>query len=174
MMVDWINLGVSLFGGAGGALLLDLWWKPRRARQRTAVLLRAEIEANREVIRQRLPKSEQDVGMHTDLLLPTVAWEAVATEVGELPVALADQVIRVYHQYAKIIRHDELLSESLEEYTEVESGQREQAQENFRVNKQALSIAMTAALELSERVLLELDAEIAMSMLPGRRPRRIR
>jgi hypothetical protein len=170
-VIDWITVGFSLFGGAGGALLLDLWWKPRRARQRAAVLLHAEIEANSKSIRERLPKSGQTVGMHPDLLLPTIAWEAVSTDVSEFPVNLADQVVRLYHLYAEIIQYHELLSESLEEYSDVEFRKVEEAQENFRVVEQALSAAMTEAIQASEVLLPGLDRERAMSMLPGRRPR---
>jgi hypothetical protein len=44
MAIDLLNVGLSLLSGAGGALLLEVWWKPRHARKRAAVLLRAEIQ----------------------------------------------------------------------------------------------------------------------------------
>jgi len=109
--------------------------------------------------------------MHTDLLLPTVAWEAVSTDLSEFPVTLAEQVVRLYHLYAKIIRYHELLAESFDEYSEVDFQKRQEAQENFHVVEHALSTAMTDAIGVSEVLLPNLDVEIAMSMLPGRRPR---
>jgi hypothetical protein len=59
MAIDLLNVGLSLLSGAGGALLLEVWWKPRQARKRAAVLLRAEIQENRDFIQARLPEMDE-------------------------------------------------------------------------------------------------------------------
>jgi hypothetical protein len=41
-----LNFAAGLVSGAGGTVLIESWLKPRQARKRAAVLLRAEIQKN--------------------------------------------------------------------------------------------------------------------------------
>jgi hypothetical protein len=172
MAFDWLNLGVSLFGGAGGALLLDVWWKPRRARHRTSVLLRAEIAVNRRAIEDAMPETGADVQIVENFSLPVVGWDAVAGEVGELPIALAQDVIALYHLYAKIRGAYASQAETVAEYRDATKDSHVRAAlDNFGVVTQSLRVLMQRGLDASDAILARLDEEVERSILPGRRPR---
>jgi hypothetical protein len=91
MAIDLLNVGLSLLSGAGGALLLEVWWKPRHARKRAAVLLRAEIQENRDFIQARLPEMDERTRIRRDLLLPKVAPDAAVSDLGYFPLPLAQR-----------------------------------------------------------------------------------
>jgi hypothetical protein len=68
------------------------------------VLLRAEIKENRDFIQARLPEMDERTRIRRDLLLPKVALDAGVSDLGYFPLPLAQAVIRVYHEYEKILR----------------------------------------------------------------------
>jgi hypothetical protein len=88
-MVTVSNIVLSLLSGTGGALILDLWWKPRYARKRAAVLLRAEIQKNRDLLEDRLPLGGQRVRIWRDFMLPRIALDATVADLGHFPEPLA-------------------------------------------------------------------------------------
>jgi hypothetical protein len=160
-----------LFGGAGGALLLELWLKPRQARQRAAVLLRAEVRKNRDLLEDRLPKLDENVRVWRDLMLPTIALDATTDDLGHLPVELAEQVVRLYHDYEKILRAYELQVEVFNQGLGRQPDGRQQ--KNFEAASAALLHVMTRGITASDEVLKGLEVEAARSVLPGRRLRRL-
>jgi hypothetical protein len=95
-----VTVLLALFGGAGGSLLLDLWWKPRRTRRRVAALLMHEINVNVQAmavhayLREGHPRQ-----VSADFRLSRLAFDALAAEVAELPPMVAADVIVLYHHF---------------------------------------------------------------------------
>jgi hypothetical protein len=168
--VDALNVILSLMSGAGGALILDLWWKPRYARKRSAVLLRAEIQKNRDLLEDRLPFGGDRVRIWRDFMLPRIALDATIGDLGHFPVALAEATIWLYHDYAKILRAYELQVEAFND-TIGPGEPDERTKENFRVCRTVLLQLMTRGVKASDEMIEQLDTELARSLWPGRRPR---
>jgi hypothetical protein len=169
MAVDLLNLGLSLFGGAGGAVLLEMWWNPRYAKKRAAVLLLAEIRKNRDLLEDRAPRLS-GIAIFRDLMLPTIALDATVADLGHFPVQLAQEIICLYHDYAKILRAYDLQVEAFNDTVGVGPPAEEKTR-NFEVTRTVLLQLMTRGLNASDKVIPALEAEAAKSMLPGRRPR---
>ncbi|MGH7564048.1 MAG: hypothetical protein ACREK5_06465 [Gemmatimonadota bacterium] len=91
---------LAILSGAGGAALLELYYKPRRDRRRAAALLLSEILLNADLallqahVRQRIPRK-----MPSDFSFSTMAWEACSEMVSELPVDLIKRVVIIYNRY---------------------------------------------------------------------------
>jgi hypothetical protein len=109
------NVLLALLAGAGGSALLELLWRPRRDARRAAVLLVSEVALNTEIlllfahVRQTNPKN-----IPADFSLSTVAWEAAAGLVSELPPALVRRLVLQYHHYASLNSHVGLFSAALD------------------------------------------------------------
>jgi hypothetical protein len=170
MAIDLLNVGLSLLSGAGGALLLEVWWKPRQARKQAAVLLRAEIQENRDFIQARLPEMDERTRIRRDLLLPKVALDAAVSDLGYFPLPLAQAVIRVYHEYEKILRAYQLQVEAFYETVGPKEPE-ERLTSNFRAARRVLAEHMQLGLLDSDAALRLLQPEAERSLWPGRRPR---
>jgi len=91
---------VALVSGAGGAVLLEVFWKPRRDRRKAATLLLAEILLNTELLlmqtraRQARPKS-----IPGDFHMSTLAWDTVSNALVELPAEVLKSVLLLYNRY---------------------------------------------------------------------------
>jgi hypothetical protein len=165
-----VNLGTSLVSGAAAALAVEAWWKPRYGRKRAAVLLRAEIQRNRELIEDRLPKLDERVRVWRDFRLPRIALDATLGDLGYLPTTVAQAVIGLYHDYAAILRAYELQVEAFEE-TRGEEALHERKVKNFQETRLVLTVLMTRAIKASASLEEQLETEAARSLWPGRRPR---
>src|SRR5438067_1384586 len=91
---------LAIVSGAGGSIVLELIWKPRRDRRRAASLLVAEVALNTELLllhahaRTFAPKS-----IPADLSMSTLAWDAAAPLVSELPRERLRAVVTLYNRY---------------------------------------------------------------------------
>jgi len=168
MAVDWLTFGMSLFGGAGGALLLDLWWKPRYAKKRAAVLLSAEVQKNRDLIEDRLPKIDGRTRIWRDFILPRIALDATIADLGHFPVPVAQAVVCLYHDYARILRTYDLQVEAFND-TIGPGEPDERLTKNFEQSSLALLQVMTRGVQASNEMLEALEVEAARSLWPGRR-----
>jgi hypothetical protein len=168
--VDALNVVLSLLSGAGGALILDLWWKPRHSRRRAAVLLRAEIQKNRDLLADRLPQGGDRIRLWRDFLLPRIALDATIGDLGHFPVPLAEATISLYHDYTRILRVYELQVEAFND-TIGPGVPDDRKTENFMATRGVLLQLMTRATSASDEVIEQLDSEVARSLWPGRRSR---
>lgn len=108
---SWLATGagsvlLALLAGAGGSALLELLWRPRRDRRRAASLLTAEIMMNTQLlllqahIRQQYPRV-----VPADFKMSTIAWNAAANLVSELPQRLLRKIVILYGQYDALNRN---------------------------------------------------------------------
>lgn len=117
---------VALFGGAGGSLLLELWWNPWRARRRVAALLAEEVNLNAQILRLHVHQRRADPGnIAADFQVMRLAFDAVAQEVGMLPAKVAGQVILTYHYFDRLNRLREMFSERLGRWREAQRTNRD-------------------------------------------------
>jgi hypothetical protein len=170
-MAIWLNVVLSLFGGVLGAFALDLWLKPRLARRRAAVLLRAEIRNNRDHLHYRRPKTE-GIGIHMEFVLPTWALDGTIGVLGEFPVQLGEALVSLYHSYARVLRAYETQVQAFNEALGKDDNEG-RLQKNFEVTRETLRQMIEATIAESNEVLGMLEKEVAKSVLPGRRPRRL-
>ena len=136
------------------------------------MLLRAEIQKNRELLEDRLPPAGDRVRIWRDLILPHIALDATISDLGHFPVPLAEATIRLYHDYAKILRAYELQVEAFND-TIGPTAPDERKTENFKATRLVLLQLMTRGLRASDDVMEQLDAELAKSLWPGRRDRMV-
>jgi hypothetical protein len=95
-----VTVVLALFGGAGGSLLLDMWWKPRRVRRRVAALLMHEVNVNTQAMAVHTYLREQHPRqVSADFRLSRLGFDAVASEIAELPPQVASDVIVLYHHF---------------------------------------------------------------------------
>ncbi len=121
---------LALFGGAGGSLLLELWWNPWRARRRVAALLAEEVNLNAQILRLQVHLRRADPGnIAPDFQVMRLAFDAVAQEVGVLPAKVAGQVILTYHYFDRLNRLREMFSERLGRWREAQRTNRDDVKE---------------------------------------------
>lgn len=114
---------LALLAGAGGSALLELLWRPRRDRRRAAALLLAEVALNTElVLLQAHARQRNPYGILADFNMSTIAWQAGADLVTELPVRLLRQLVILYNQYERLNRNVAAFAESLDTYSKAEAG----------------------------------------------------
>jgi hypothetical protein len=165
-----VSIVLSLLSGAGGALILDVWWKPRHARRRAAVLLRAEIQKNRDLIEDALPRGGDRIVIRRDLILPHIALDATIGDLGHFPIDIAEATVSLYHDYARILRAYELQVEAFND-TIGPGEPDDRKRDNFRATSMVLLQLMTRGLRASDGVLAQLEDQAAHSIWPGRRAR---
>jgi len=91
---------LAIVSGAGGSALLELYWKPRRDRQKAAVLLLAEILVNTDLAllqahaRVKLPRH-----ISSDLSFSRLGWDATTDLLRELPPDLVKRTLLLYKRY---------------------------------------------------------------------------
>lgn len=91
---------LAIVSGAGGSALLELYWKPRRDRQKAAVLLLAEILVNTDLAllqahaRVKLPRN-----ISSDLSFSRLGWDATTDLLRELPPDLVKRILLLYKRY---------------------------------------------------------------------------
>jgi hypothetical protein len=116
---QWLASGsgtilTAILAGAGGSALLELLWKPRRDKRRAATLLLAEVALNTEVLllhahaRTSAPKQ-----IPADLRMSTMAWDATANLVSELPPKFIRKVVVLYNRYHSLNRQIALFTDAV-------------------------------------------------------------
>ena len=98
------TIAIALFSGAGGALLLDLYFRPRRDRKRAAVLLLSEASLNLEALlnARGYMDSGTDRGPPSDMVISRTALDLVGTAVSELPPETVDGIIITYNGLSRL------------------------------------------------------------------------
>jgi hypothetical protein len=150
---------LALFGGAGGSLLVELWWNPRRARRRVAALLAEEVNLNAQLLTLHVHLRRTNPGqISADFQVMQLAFEAVAQEIAELPANVAGQVILTYHYFDRLNRLREMVRERLSRWRE--------AQESGRGDLYALEHNAMSGLEyfngLVDRTLAATEQTLAL------------
>jgi hypothetical protein len=113
---------LALFGGAGGSLLLELWWNPRRTRRRVAALLAEEVNLNAQILKLQAHLRRTDPGRLTaDFQVMQAAFEAVAQEIGALPADVAGQLILTYHYFDGLNRLQQMCSERMHRWRDAQA-----------------------------------------------------
>jgi len=113
---------LALFGGAGGSALLELWWKPRRTRRRVAVLLAYEVNLNlKAMLAHTIARERHLMQVSADFKLSTVAFDALAEQIAELPAHTASQVLDVYHRFERLHRLREAFSATHQRWRDAEA-----------------------------------------------------
>jgi len=121
---------LALFGGAGGSLLLELWWNPWRARRRVAALLAEEVNLNAQILRLHVHLRRADPGnIAADFQVMRLAFDAVAQEVAVLPAKVAGQVILTYHYFDRLNRLRDMFGERLGRWREAQRTNRDDVKE---------------------------------------------
>ena len=101
--MDWGSFSISILSGAGGAALLDLWWKPRRDRRRVSALLLAEILINTDYLMLQAHDRVNNLkNIPADFKLSVQAWEKAGDRVSELDPDLVKRLLLLYIRYSDI------------------------------------------------------------------------
>ena len=91
---------VAIVSGAGGAALLEVWWKPRRDRTAVARILLAEIQNNTHLLQAQVARrATEPKNVPPDLLMELAGWDAAASLVAELPADELKSVLLLYSRY---------------------------------------------------------------------------
>ncbi len=97
------TIALALASGAGGAALLELFWKPRRDRKKAATLLLAEILLNTELLLlQAHARAKTPKRIPGDFRMSTLAWETAAQALVELPPETLKSVLLLYNRYGHL------------------------------------------------------------------------
>lgn len=107
MSVAWMALlpglgtvALAIISGAGGSALLELYYKPRRDRQRAASLLFAENMLNGQLLLlQAEARKKRPRAIPEDYRLSMLAWEASQDVLRELPTDLLRKIVLLYNHY---------------------------------------------------------------------------
>jgi hypothetical protein len=97
--VEQILLG--LFGGAGATLLWELLLKPLRERRSVAEVLAAEVSLNLQLLAAAKLHARPDK-VPPDFELSTMAFDAIAEKMGELPPQTVAEVLFVYRYFKQL------------------------------------------------------------------------
>jgi uncharacterized membrane protein YccC len=128
---EWLSSGagtilLALLAGAGGSVLLELLWRPRRDRRRAAGLLAAEVALNTELLLLQAHARQADrFGIPADLRMSVMGWHAVAELVSELPFAETRELIHIYNQYDALNRQVAAYGVALAEHKAAAAGSSE-------------------------------------------------
>ncbi len=112
--MDWGSIAVSILSGAGGAALLDLWWKPRRDRRRVSSLLLAEILINTDyLLLQAHARVNDPKSIPADFKLSVKAWEKAGDRVSELDPDLVKRLLLLYIRYSDLNNYVSMFNQLL-------------------------------------------------------------
>lgn len=91
---------LAIISGAGGSALLELYWKPRRDRQKAAALLLAEILLNTDLaLLQAHARVKTPRTIPADFAFSSLAWDATTDLLRELPPDLVKRILLLYRRY---------------------------------------------------------------------------
>src|SRR5690348_7891598 len=130
---------LALFGGVLGSMLLEVWWKPWRARRRVAALLVEEVNLNAQILKLQTHLRQRDPGrIPRDFQLSRIGFEAIAQEIGELPANVAGRVILTYHRFDHLRRLREIFGERYQRWREAAAAGRDETKKLRRSTLNAL------------------------------------
>jgi hypothetical protein len=108
------TIALALLSGAGGALLLELLYKPHHERARAAALLLAEILINTEVLLlQAHARIANPKGIPGDFKMSTLGWDTAASSLRELPPSTLKSALLLYNRYHHLNSCVDLFAEAL-------------------------------------------------------------
>lgn len=88
---------LALFGGVGGALFLEIWYRPRRERRQTAALILHELNLTAQNLDLELARRKAEPNtVSFNVRFPRIALEAVSHNLARLPPMVASWVMHVY------------------------------------------------------------------------------
>jgi hypothetical protein len=147
-----------------GVMLLELWLKPAYARQRVAAMLLAEIRLNvRGMTRVFAQLGENPEHVPEDVVISTLGWQAVASEIHFLPADMLDGLLLRYGQFREIndlvVRHSRKVDLILQ--MPLESPPLHAMQIELRHEAKTFANALRATLAGCEQTIPRLQAIIA-------------
>ena len=105
------------------ALVVELSFKPRRAAQNVAKVLRAEIALNLYLLGlQRTYRSRNPKSIPSDFGLSKTAYDAVSSMIGELEGILLTDVILIYRRFAYLLEVRDLFGQFYDQREESAEG----------------------------------------------------
>lgn len=148
---------LALLAGAGGSALLELLWKPRRDRRRAAKLLLAELAVNTELLLLHAHARTTSPGqIPADLRMSTMAWNAVAPMVSELPAKLVRKLVVLYNRYDSLNRQNVLFAEALRDKRSEDRGTQITAGMMATATLNAFNTGVDATINQGKELLKEL------------------
>src|SRR5713101_1656696 len=95
-----LHVVLPILSGAGGAALLEVYWKPRRDRRRAAVILLSEILNNwQRCILQANARQKAPKRVPADFHIELQGWDAAQDKLSELPPDTIKSVMLLYSHF---------------------------------------------------------------------------
>ena len=114
---------LSVLAGAGGSVLLELLWRPRRDRRRAASLVLTEVAFNTQLcLLQTHARTMGSSLVPADFSMSTMAWDAAGNLLSELPTALLRELILVYNQYRSLNDHVKAFADAINVHDAADRG----------------------------------------------------
>ena len=122
MNLDWFTqlspVLQGLFGGAGATLLWELILRPARARRAVARVLAEEVSlALESCAAGRLQLNLTPRAIPGDFQISTLAFNAISSDLGELPSELIGETVLLYHHIGLVNAIPKTFGESLDKWT---------------------------------------------------------
>jgi hypothetical protein len=93
-------VAIALLSGAGGSVLLEVFWRPWRARKKAAALLLSEILLNTELLlMQAHARFKNPKSIPADFHMSELGWSTAASSVVELPPKALKSALLLYMRY---------------------------------------------------------------------------
>lgn len=91
---------LAIVSGAGGSALLEIYWKPKRDRQRAAAIFLAEILLNTDLLLlQAHARVKSPRKIPSDFEMSLIGWGAAVEVLRELSPDLLKSLVRLYARY---------------------------------------------------------------------------
>jgi hypothetical protein len=105
----------GLFGGVGATLLWEMFLKPRREKQSVGRTIAGETSLNLQMIALHLAARERSPNsIPADFRLSTLAFQALASQIGSLPSDARQLVILLYNRIEYLNRVVDLYAQLLD------------------------------------------------------------
>lgn len=155
------TVALALLSGAGGAALLDLYYKPKRDRRKAAVLLYSEIILNADFCilhahwRKHFPRQ-----IPGDFTLSRLAFDAAIGGLSELPAPLVRKLVLLYNRVDLINKFVPMYSDAVDARDSLnpEDARRSSAERYCNTILDAFNTTIDKVFEESKEVLPELIA----------------
>lgn len=94
---------VAIASGAGGAALLDVWWKPKQERKAATTMLLAELLNNHDLCAlQSCERKNSPTRIPLDFAVEVAGWDAAVPHLGSLPPDVLRSVLLLYTRYRRL------------------------------------------------------------------------
>jgi hypothetical protein len=152
---------LAIISGAGGSALLELFWKPRQERRKTAAILMADILLNTELLllqahaRVKNPKRIPD-----DFNMSLIGWDSASGLLRELPAELIKSLVFLYNRYRYLNATAQNFGQSLNQYESLPDAdpRKLKLQRNLDVYIDVFNMSLDKAIEDGKTILPKLLA----------------